>query len=89
MSLAFESVRDALEGLAAECRYIRAAINQVGYPPERVGSSDPESLMRIIVGQQLSTKAAATHHHPARTPSASSGCPAAVGRGPVQPRRRR
>ena len=42
MSLAFESVRDALEGLAAECRYIRAAINQVGYPPERVGSSDPE-----------------------------------------------
>ncbi len=60
MSLGFESVRDALERLAQQCTYIRAAIDQVGYPPERVGSNDPESLMRIIVGQQLSTKAAAT-----------------------------
>jgi len=60
MSLGFESVRDALERLAQQCTYISAAIDQVGYPPERVGSNDPESLMRIIVGQQLSTKAAAT-----------------------------
>ena len=60
MSLGFESVRDALERLTQQCTYISAAIDQVGYPPERVGSNDPESLMRIIVGQQLSTKAAAT-----------------------------
>jgi len=59
MSLKFEDVQAALDQLARDSAVIDSALKQVGYPPERTGSRDSMSLARIIVGQQLSTKAAA------------------------------
>ena len=60
MSLKYEDVQAALDALARDSAVIDSALKQVGYPPERTGSRDEMSLARIIVGQQLSTKAAAS-----------------------------
>lgn len=60
MSLKYEDVQGALDTLARDSSVIDLALKQVGYPPERTGSRDVMSLARIIVGQQLSTKAAAS-----------------------------
>ena len=60
MSLKYEDVQAALDALARDSAVIDPALKQVGYPPERTGSRDAMSLARIIVGQQLSTKAAAS-----------------------------
>jgi len=50
-----------LDALAERDRYIAAGLQQVGYPAERRhGSPSYEYLLRIIAGQQLSVKAAAT-----------------------------
>jgi DNA-3-methyladenine glycosylase II len=49
-----------LDALAADHAVVRQAIAQVGYPPSRRREHSFESLARIVVGQQLSTKAAAT-----------------------------
>src|SRR6056300_1410680 len=59
MSLKFEDVQAALDQLARDSAVIDSALKQVGYPPERTGSRDSMSLAHMIVGQQLSTKAAA------------------------------
>ncbi len=53
-------IRKALDALAADHAEVRQAIAQVGYPPSRRREHSFESLARIVVGQQLSTKAAAT-----------------------------
>lgn len=53
-------IRKALDALAADHAVVRQAIAQVGYPPSRRREHSFESLARIVVGQQLSTKAAAT-----------------------------
>ena len=53
-------IRRALDALAADHAVVRQAIAQVGYPPSRRREHSFESLARIVVGQQLSTKAAAT-----------------------------
>lgn len=60
MPLSYPDVCSALDMLADRCQYVAQALQQVGYPPERVGKSDDMALVRIIVGQQLSTKAAST-----------------------------
>ena len=60
MSLKYEDVQAALDQLARDSAVIDSALKQVGYPPERIGSRDAMSLARIIVGQQLSTKAASS-----------------------------
>ena len=54
------SIRRALDALAREHREVERAIAQVGYPPSRRRDHSFESLARIVIGQQLSTKAAAT-----------------------------
>jgi DNA-3-methyladenine glycosylase II len=53
-------IRKALDALAAVHPRIDRAITQVGYPTSRRREHSFESLARIVIGQQLSTKAAAT-----------------------------
>lgn len=51
----------ALDELAGRDRHIASALAQVGYPDERRrGEPSFEHMLRIIAGQQLSVKAAAT-----------------------------
>lgn len=51
----------ALDEIAARDRHIAKALEQVGYPDERRrGEPNYEHFLRIIVGQQLSVKAATT-----------------------------
>jgi len=54
-------LESALKEIATRDSDIALAIDQVGYPTERrQGEPSFENLLRIIVGQQLSVKAAAT-----------------------------
>jgi len=53
-------LRDSLDRLADADADIAATLAGIGYPPERRMSAGFPALLRIIVGQQLSTKAAAT-----------------------------
>lgn len=51
----------ALDEIARRDKHIAAALEKVGYPEERrMGEPSFEHFLRIIVGQQLSVKAAAT-----------------------------
>lgn len=53
-------IRDALDALAGDHAAVRRAVALVGYPPSRRREHSFASLARIVIGQQLSTKAAAT-----------------------------
>ena len=53
-------IRKALDALAIDHGAVGQAIAKVGYPPSRRREHSFESLARIVMGQQLSTKAAAT-----------------------------
>jgi DNA-3-methyladenine glycosylase II len=54
-------LRRALDHIAGRDRHMAAALEQVGYPAERrLGEPSYAHFLRIIVGQQLSVKAAAT-----------------------------
>ncbi|WP_376691831.1 DNA-3-methyladenine glycosylase family protein [Wenzhouxiangella sp. EGI_FJ10409] len=54
-------LKGALDEIARRDKHIAAALAQVGYPAERrMGEPSFEHFLRIIVGQQLSVKAAAT-----------------------------
>lgn len=54
-------LESALDEVARRDKHIAAALAQVGYPQERrLGEPSYEHFLRIIVGQQLSVKAAAT-----------------------------
>ena len=53
-------IKQALNALARCHPPIATALNQVGYPASRHREHSFESLARIVIGQQLSTKAAAT-----------------------------
>jgi DNA-3-methyladenine glycosylase II len=54
------AIRTALDALAQDHAAVARAIAQVGYPPSRRREHSFESLARIVMGQQLSVKAAAT-----------------------------
>jgi len=63
--LEFELTRrhivSALDHIAAKDKHVATALEQVGYPAERrLGEPSYAHFLRIIVGQQLSVKAAAT-----------------------------
>jgi len=59
--LTTKNIKIALDEVAKKDKDIRAALKVVGYPIERrSGGPSYEHLLRIIVGQQLSVKAAAT-----------------------------
>jgi DNA-3-methyladenine glycosylase II len=53
-------IKRALDTLAKSHAAIAAALEQVGYPAARRREHSFDSLARIVIGQQLSTKAAAT-----------------------------
>lgn len=58
MGLNAEQLRTALDTLAASEPLIAAAVARVGYPETRIRDRGYETLLRTIVGQQVSTKAA-------------------------------
>lgn len=55
-----KAIKVMLDELAGRDEKIAAAIAHVGYPTERINPSGFAVLLRVIVGQQLSVKAAAT-----------------------------
>ena len=59
-ALTESGIRRALDALSQDHAPIEAALSQVGYPASRRRDHSFPSLARIIIGQQLSTKAAAT-----------------------------
>lgn len=59
-ALTDDDIRRALTQLAGLHPSVAAALQQVGYPASRQREHSFESLARIVIGQQLSTKAAAT-----------------------------
>lgn len=53
-------IKAALDTLAATDKDVAEAIELVGYPGERINEQGFNTVLRVIVGQQLSVKAAAT-----------------------------
>ncbi|HSX54894.1 MAG TPA: DNA-3-methyladenine glycosylase 2 family protein [Sphingomonas sp.] len=60
MGLSAEQLRTALDALAASEPLIAAAVGRVGYPEPRLRDRGYETLLRTIVGQQVSVAAAAS-----------------------------
>ena len=60
MGLSTDTLRMHLQALAARDADIAAAIARVGYPEERVRPTGYRTLLRTIVGQQVSVAAAAS-----------------------------
>jgi DNA-3-methyladenine glycosylase II len=58
MGLSAEQLRAALDILAGSEPRFAAAIDRAGYPPPRIRPRGYATLLRTIVGQQVSTKAA-------------------------------
>ena len=58
MGLSAEQLRAALDILAASEPCFATAIARAGYPPPRIRARGYATLLRTIVGQQVSTKAA-------------------------------
>ena len=58
MGLSEAQLRADLDALAAIEPRIAAALDRVGYPPTRIRARGHATLMRTIVGQQVSVKAA-------------------------------
>ncbi|MEA3052250.1 MAG: DNA-3-methyladenine glycosylase [Sphingomonadales bacterium] len=60
MGIAAESLRSSLDALAAREPKIAAALAQCGYPEPRISEPGYQTLLRAIVGQQVSVQAAAS-----------------------------
>ncbi len=60
VQMAADRLRRALDCLAASDATLRRAIERVGYPAPRIQPAGFATLLRIIVAQQVSTRAAAT-----------------------------
>jgi len=58
MGLTAARLKDGLDAIAAASPPLAAALARAGYPPERIRDRGVETLMRAIVGQQVSVKAA-------------------------------
>lgn len=58
MGLTTEQLRTALDALCQREPAFAAAIERAGYPPPRIRARGYATLLRTIVGQQVSTKAA-------------------------------
>lgn len=68
-------LNDMLDCLARQDDHIRAAVDLVGYPKERLRPSNFDTFLRVIIGQQLSVKAAETIYQ--RVTELMAGCPSA------------
>jgi DNA-3-methyladenine glycosylase II len=60
VGIAAESLRNSLDALAAREPKIAAALAQCGYPEPRISEPGYQTLLRAIVGQQVSVQAAAS-----------------------------
>jgi DNA-3-methyladenine glycosylase II len=60
MGISVQAIREALDALAAREPAIAAALERAGYPEPRSGERGYQTLLRAIVGQQVSVKAAAS-----------------------------
>ena len=60
MGIAAETLKHSLDALAAREPKIAAALAQAGYPEPRISEPGYQTLLRAIVGQQVSVKAAAS-----------------------------
>ena len=60
MGIAAEDLRNSLDALAALEPRIAAALAAAGYPEPRISEPGYQTLLRAIVGQQVSVKAAAS-----------------------------
>ena len=60
MGISAEALRAALDALAAREPRIAAALARTGYPEPRISEPGYQTLLRAIVGQQVSIKAAAS-----------------------------
>ncbi|HEX6376136.1 MAG TPA: DNA-3-methyladenine glycosylase 2 family protein [Allosphingosinicella sp.] len=60
MGIGAETLRASLDALAAREPRIAAALAQAGYPEPRISEPGYQTLLRAIVGQQVSVKAAAS-----------------------------
>ncbi|WP_066659289.1 MULTISPECIES: DNA-3-methyladenine glycosylase family protein [unclassified Sphingomonas] len=60
MGLTAEQLRESLDAIAAREPLIAAAVARVGYPEPRIREPGYETLLRTIVGQQVSVAAAAS-----------------------------
>lgn len=58
MGLSAEQLREGMDALARLEPKFAPALERVGYPPTRIRERGHETLMRTIVGQQVSVKAA-------------------------------
>ncbi|HPU15710.1 MAG TPA: DNA-3-methyladenine glycosylase 2 family protein, partial [Polymorphobacter sp.] len=58
MGLTAAQLRAGLDAVAARDSRIAAALERVGYPEERIRGRGMVTLLRTIVGQQVSFKAA-------------------------------
>lgn len=63
MGLSAEQLKIALDALAEREPAFAAALKRVGYPEPRISSRGYATLLRTIVGQQVSTKAAQAVWH--------------------------
>lgn len=60
MGLTADQLRESLDAIAAREPLIAAAVARVGYPEPRIREPGYETLLRTIVGQQVSVAAAAS-----------------------------
>ena len=60
VGIAAETLRNSLDALAAREPRIAAALASAGYPEPRISEPGYQTLLRAIVGQQVSVKAAAS-----------------------------
>lgn len=60
MGLSADQLKAALDALAAREPGFAAGLSRVGYPPPRIRDRGYATLLRTIIGQQVSTKAAAS-----------------------------
>ncbi|WP_404366826.1 DNA-3-methyladenine glycosylase family protein [Sphingomonas sp. MMS24-J45] len=63
MGLSADQLKTALDALAAREPALAEAIGRVGYPPPRISARGYATLLRTIIGQQVSTKAAQSVWH--------------------------
>jgi len=59
-ALGNDAIKAGLDSLALNDNHVAAAIELVGYPAERINPQGFSTVLRVIVGQQLSVKAAAS-----------------------------
>ena len=60
MGLSAQSIRQGLDAIASIEPSIGAALERAGYPEPRIRARGPATLLRTIVGQQVSVAAAAS-----------------------------